>query len=105
MKLQELDAPDVNRRLARGEILLIDVREPAEFAAERIAGAISFPLSSFDATKLPDPAGKAVVFHCGIGKRSMMAVNLCQQAGLPLDTHLSGGLQAWKAAGLPTISS
>ena len=40
MKLQELDAPDVNRRLARGEILLIDVREPAEFAAERIAGAI-----------------------------------------------------------------
>ena len=104
MKLQELDAVDVSGRLARGEILLIDVREPAEYAAERITGAVSFPLSNFDAAKLPDPAGKTIVFHCGIGKRSMMALNLCQHAGLSLDTHLAGGLQAWKAAGLPTIS-
>jgi rhodanese-related sulfurtransferase len=104
MQLKELDAADVNARLARGEILLIDVREPAEFSGERIAGAISFPLSTFDAAKLPEAGGKSIVFHCGIGKRSMRALNLCQQAGLDLDTHLAGGLQAWKAAGLPTVS-
>lgn len=104
MKLQELGAADVEGRLARGEILLIDVREPAEFSAERITGAVSFPLSSFDPAKLPDAAGRLVVFQCGVGKRSMMALTLAQQAGLPLDTHLAGGLQAWKAAGLPTVS-
>lgn len=104
MKLQELAATDVDARLARGDILLVDVREPQEFAAERIAGAVLFPLSSFDPAKLPEAGGRQIVFHCGVGKRSMMALNLCQQAGLPLETHLAGGLQAWKAAGLPTVS-
>lgn len=104
MKLQELGAADVSARLARNEILLVDVREPGEFAAERIAGAVSFPLSTFDPAKLPDAGGRALVFQCGIGKRSAMALERCQQAGLALDSHLAGGLQAWKAAGLPTIS-
>ncbi len=60
------------------------------------------PMSQYDPSALPDPAGKQVVFACGSGKRSMTASLAAQEAGLPYDAHLEGGMIAWKAAGLPT---
>ena len=86
------------------EILLIDVREPAEFAAERIHGALNVPLSTFNPVALPEAGGKTVVLQCAGGKRSAMAVDQCRKAGQPIETHLAGGLAAWKAAGLPTVT-
>ena len=103
-KTRDLSPPDLQAALKAGRILLIDVREPAEFAAERIHGAFNFPLSSFDPSALPRADDKTVVFSCGSGKRSAMAVERCQKAGHRIDAHLAGGIQAWKAAGLPTIT-
>jgi rhodanese-related sulfurtransferase len=100
--LHELTPAEVQEKLHRGEIHLVDVREPAEHAAERIAGAVLHPLSKFEPKSLP--AGRPVVLHCGVGARSAKAVGLCQAAGVKVDTHLQGGLKAWKAAGLPTTS-
>lgn len=102
-KTNDLTAHQVKTALDAETILLVDVREPAEFAAERIPGAVNVPLSSFDPKALPDAGGKAVVFSCGSGKRSATAVGHCQKAGQALDTHLTGGIAAWKAAGLPTV--
>lgn len=102
-KTKDLTAHQVKAALDAQQVLLIDVREPEEFAAERIHGAVNVPLSSFDPKALPDPAGKTVVFSCGSGKRSATAVGHCQKAGQALDTHLTGGIMAWKAAGLPTV--
>ena len=48
MTIKNLDADDVARLLKEDAIVLIDVREPAEYAAERIHGALLFPLSTFD---------------------------------------------------------
>ena len=97
----ELNAVEVQARLARGEIVLVDVREPREHGAERIAGAISMPLSQFDPAALPgDPA--RIVFHCLSGHRSATAASRCRQAGVAAETHMRGGIAAWKAAGLPT---
>ncbi len=98
--MQDLSAKEVAERVKQGAVL-IDVREPAEFEAERIAGAQLFPLSTLDPNTLPKD--QPLIFHCGIGKRSALALARVQQAGLPHDAHLAGGLQAWKAAGLPTI--
>jgi rhodanese-related sulfurtransferase len=98
-KLIELDPADVSARMARGEIVLVDVREPNETAAEAIPGAVLMPLSRFDPTALPQGN---VVLTCLGGKRSAMAVARCHEAGLAVDTHMRGGLVAWKAAGLPT---
>jgi len=47
-KVKDLTPTEVKTALDAGRILLIDVREPAEFAAERIHGALNFPLSTFD---------------------------------------------------------
>lgn len=90
-------------QLLRQWIVLIDVREPAEYAAERIPGALLFPLSCFDPHALPAPGQRREVFCCGTGKRSLVAVRNCQEHGVRATAHLKGGLQAWKAAQLPTI--
>jgi rhodanese-related sulfurtransferase len=95
----ELDPPEVSARMARGEIVLVDVREPNETAAESIPGALLLPLSRFDPAALPKGE---VVLTCLGGKRSAMALARCRDAGVAVNTHMRGGLTAWKAAGLPT---
>lgn len=102
-KTKDLTPAQVKAALDAGEILLIDVREPDEFAAEKIAGAVNIPLSRFDPAALPKAAGKTVVLQCAGGKRSAMAVDKCRKANQAIETHLAGGLAAWKAAGLPTV--
>jgi rhodanese-related sulfurtransferase len=95
---------EVAQLLQAGKILLIDVREPAEYAAERIAGALLYPLSTFDAAALPSDGARRVVFHCGVGKRSLAAAEKRLASGETHATHMDGGLNAWKAAGLPVIT-
>ncbi len=103
MAIINLTAEDVARGLADNSILLIDVREPQESAAERIEGAQLFPLSTFDPATLPDPGGRKIVFHCAVGGRSARVAEACAAEGLPYNMHLAGGIQAWKAAGLPIV--
>lgn len=94
---------DVQILLAEGRILLIDVREPDEYAMERIPGALLYPLSTFDAEHLPADGQRVVVFHCAANGRSLTAARLCKAAGQPA-AHMAGGITAWKALGLPTVS-
>jgi rhodanese-related sulfurtransferase len=98
-RLIELEPAEVGAGMARGEIVLVDVREPKETDAERIPGALLMPLSRFDPAALP--AGN-VVLTCLVGKRSALAVTKCLEVGVSVNTHMRGGLTAWKAAGLPT---
>lgn len=101
---QEVSAQTIRQQMLSHEIVLIDVREPAEHAAEHIAGALLFPLSSFDPATLPQQEGREIVFHCAGGKRSAVAVARCLEKGLAHSRHMTGGLQAWKALGLPTLA-
>lgn len=102
--VKNLSVEDVARGLTDASIMLVDVREPRETDAERFPDAVLMPLSRFDPAALPDPAGRRVVFTCAVGKRSIAASVAAQQAGLAYDSHLEGGLAAWKAAGLPTLT-
>ena len=100
----DLSAKEAHDALERGEIVLVDVREPGEFASERIHGAMLFPLSTFDPALLPQDAVRPIVFHRGSGKRSLDALRRCAAAGGGEKGHLAGGMTAWKAARLPTVS-
>jgi rhodanese-related sulfurtransferase len=102
IKINDLSPADVSAMLDNGRIVLIDVREPQEYAAGRIHGALNFPLSTFDPKAVPMPADRTVVLQCGTGKRSAMAIERCQKEGLKVDSHLAGGIAAWRAAGLRT---
>jgi rhodanese-related sulfurtransferase len=103
LQLHEMTPTEVHHALHRHEIVLIDVREPQEYVTERIHGALLFPLSSFDPRALP-VGDRQVVLHCGSGKRSAMAVAKCIEAGVPVTTHMKGGIMAWKHARHPTIT-
>ena len=102
-EIQNLAPQEVADGMKEGRILLIDVREPNETEAERYPEvAVYMPMSEFDPSALPDPAGKQVVFACRSGNRSVTASLMAQDAGLPYNAHLAGGIKAWKEAGLPT---
>lgn len=102
--IETMEPGQIAELLRSGKALLIDVREPAEYAMERIHGALLFPLSTFDATALPDDGDRRVIFHCGSGKRSLAAAEKRLAAGHEHAAHMRGGISAWKAAGLPVIS-
>ena len=102
--VRDLTPEDVALGLAEDRMILVDVRELNETAVERYPGAVIVPLSTFDLAQIPDPQGREVVFACRSGRRSVTASQAAQAAGLNYDSHLAGGILAWKAAGLPTES-
>ncbi len=92
---------EVMAGLADGSIILVDVREPHEFALGHIPGSVSMPLSQFDPSALPDQPGRQVVFSCAAGVRSQHAIALASAAGLAHDSHYGGGFKEWFGAGGP----
>jgi rhodanese-related sulfurtransferase len=82
-------------------MLLVDVREPHEFAAGHIPQSVSHPLSTFDPAALPLGDGRRIVFSCAAGVRSVRALELAQAAGLDLREHYRGGFKEWMMAGEP----
>ena len=85
---------------ARGEIQLIDVRQPDEHEAGRIAGDRLIELMELSSQADTIDRDKPVVFYCRSGSRSAMATQAFVGAGY--DAHnMLGGLLEWEAAGLP----
>lgn len=99
--LHPLAPAQLQARLAAGTAVLVDIREADEYARAHIAGAVSQPLSQWEAAHLAiDPAAD-VVFTCRSGARtqgacSRLAARVAGQAYV-----LDGGIEAWKRAGLP----
>ena len=79
---------------------LIDVREPDEYDAGRIAGVELIPLGELTARADSIDRSRPVIFVCRSGARSGMATEAFLGAGYEAH-NLTGGMQAWAAAGLP----
>ncbi len=98
-RIVDLDRETVKRGLADSSMIIVDVREPHEFAAGHIPGSISLPLSTFDPSAIPE--GKRVVFSCAAGVRSARAAEIAQAFGRDIREHYKGGFKDWIAAGEP----
>ena len=97
----KLKPREVADRLNRGDAILIDIREPNEHARENISGAVLFPASALDQSRITIEAGKHAIFHCRTGMRTQ---SNCANLAAHVDGEvfvLEGGLDAWRAAGLP----
>ena len=109
--MKAIPAVDVQRAhalLEAGEAVLVDVREPDEFAAARIEGAILAPLSRMPQAwlGLDLPADKTVIVMCRVGGRSG---RVCEAFGPEgpdgqAVVNMDGGILDWQAAGLPVIT-
>jgi rhodanese-related sulfurtransferase len=85
---------------SRGEIQLIDVRQPHEHEAGRIGGDRHVELAVLPGQAETIDRDRPVVFYCKTGARSAMASEAFRAAGF--DAHnMAGGLQDWHARGLP----
>ena len=104
MKLKTIDPSSLKKRLDEGNALLIDVREASEYADEHIPGARLVPLSRIAVEEFGDDGQKAAVFYCRSGARTDVNSKLLLSKGFSEAYGLSGGIIAWKTAGLPTQS-
>jgi glyoxylase-like metal-dependent hydrolase (beta-lactamase superfamily II)/rhodanese-related sulfurtransferase len=83
------------------EALLLDVREPEEYAAGHVPGAVSLPQSEL-ATRLEEvPRDRPIVTICRSGSRSLHAAQFLRQMGYANVTNAQGGTAAWMEAGQP----
>jgi rhodanese-related sulfurtransferase len=101
----EIDPRDAQAALSRSECVLVDVREADEHARERIAGSVLLPLSTLTPQQVNALGANRVAIHCKSGRRGADAVARCAglaAAGITV-VNVRGGIEAWKAAGLPTI--
>jgi rhodanese-related sulfurtransferase len=97
----DLSPQQVSELLSSGaDVQLIDVREPDEHAAGRIAGAQLIPLATLTGAADSLRRDAPLVFVCRSGARSAMATDAFAGAGYEA-FNLEGGLQAWAATGLP----
>jgi rhodanese-related sulfurtransferase len=96
--MKTIDPVRAKRLIDEGAIL-VDIREPDEFARERLPGAQNRPLASL--TSLQSGGAKAVVFHCRSGMRTQANADRLAAAADCEAYLLEGGLDAWKKAGLP----
>ena len=81
--------------------LLVDVREPDEFATERADGAVLLPLSVFAERHGELPRDRPLLMICQSGSRSMSATMFLLQRGWTDVRNVDGGTTAWVRAGLP----
>jgi len=103
-----LSSVDVNQGAAlqsRGALLL-DVREPDEYAQGHAPGSTLIPLGQLE-QRLNGIAGykdKPVAVICHSGRRSAQAAKLLDKAGFSAVSNVEGGMLAWQKAGLPVVT-
>jgi len=98
-----LSATQAVQLINREKALVIDVCEPAEFAAGHVGGAKNIPLAQLQ-ERLPQVAkNKAVpvIMVCAKGGRAARAAGIAKGLDYDKAQTLSGGLSAWRAANMP----
>lgn len=100
---KDIGAMDAVQLINRKDAVVIDVREPAEFATAHIGNARNFPLSQIEkrSTELQKLKNKPVLIACATGNRSHTAFAMLKKLGFADVYVLSGGLGAWQQASLP----
>jgi len=97
---EDLSPQEVAQLVRDGDAQLVDVREPYEHEAGRIAGTLHIELERLGAEAGSVDRERPVVFYCRSGNRSAFAAEMFRGAGYDA-RNLDGGLEAWVAAGLP----
>jgi rhodanese-related sulfurtransferase len=99
-----IDAAGAAELLAARTAVVVDVRQPAEWRAGHINGALHIPLSQLSRRLAELPRDKTIVTVCRSGHRSGIAARTLTRADHEV-LNLKGGINAWARAGLPLGST
>jgi adenylyltransferase/sulfurtransferase len=96
-RVQRVTPVELRALLDAGPRLVIDVREPREFAAGHLPGAVNIPLGRLRERLGEVPAWAEPVFVCRSGGRSLKACSVALDGGISSASNLEGGMLAWAA--------
>ncbi|MGO8732801.1 MAG: MBL fold metallo-hydrolase [Terriglobia bacterium] len=102
---KRISAPMLAEELASADPpLLLDIRNPREWATKHIAGSVNVPLNHLQERIAEIPRDRRIAVHCAGGYRSSIAAGILHQYGITNLIEMAGGLAAWEAAKLPVVS-
>lgn len=96
-----VDVPTAQRMIDQGQVKVIDVREPNEYAAGHIPGVTLVPLNTLLSRPQDYLKEDNLLFVCAMGQRSALACEMAAALGFEHVYNLEGGTTAWGKAGLP----
>ncbi len=105
-RTERITAPTLAEQLDGPEPpVVLDVRTEQEWQTAHIAGSLNIPLQ-YLRERLDDvPRDRQLVVHCGSGYRSAIAVSILQQNGVTAPVDMVGGMGAWQASQLKTVTA
>jgi len=101
--MKTISAPELARRLEQAAPLLLDVREPWEFAQARIEGSIHIPMHQIPSRHGELDKNAEIVVICHHGMRSAQVTHYLDQLGFAQVYNLSGGIDAWSREVDPNV--
>jgi rhodanese-related sulfurtransferase len=93
-------ATEATRLINREDAVVVDIRDQGEYQAGHILGAKNVPLARVESGELKSK-DKTIIVYCETGDRAPKAAAALKKQGFEKVVNLSGGLAAWKQAGLP----
>ena len=101
----KVSALQATQLMNQGKCMVLDVRNPDEFAAGHIKNAKNIPLAELSQrlAELEKQKANSVIAVCASGKRSATAVATLTRAAFTQAVSLDGGMAAWAEQGLPTV--
>jgi rhodanese-related sulfurtransferase len=101
----QINAADAFDYWEQVEPFMLDVRRQDEFDLGRIEGAVLIPVTELSGRlgELPENLDTPMIVYCAAGTRGNWALSLLKLAGYTNVRNMSGGFNAWKAAGLPIV--
>lgn len=113
-KIKETPLGPAHEQIEKGDVLVIDVREPDEYSKGHIPGAINIPRGTLEGAADPsykhrvpalcDARDREILLYCQSGGRSAMAAATLQEMGFTRVRSLAGGWEVWEGDDLPIES-
>ena len=99
---ERVSPTDFNAELADSPVIL-DIRNPREYATKHIPGSLNIPLNHLEERLAEVPRDRRIAVHCAGGYRSSAAASILHRHGITNLIEMTGGLAAWESAKLPLV--
>lgn len=100
-RVTSISAEEASQRIRNDDVAVLDVRQPAEYEAGHIRGAVLVPLDEVgERAEEVLSHDDDVIVVCASGNRSLSAANQLMSMGFEHAVNMKGGMNAWQAEGL-----